>query len=309
MTKGRIKRIPVWAALVLALLASGCDRQTTESRSTPDATLRAQYAQYSMITLDLLSIDADSFTGQTPWAYPCTYTVHYALGDGFCVGDRVEVFYSSLTEDEGAHESGRWTATVEAVFVDYSDFELEENVAYKPVIYLYPEQPTEVEVLLDYDGEVTATLPEYGDGWHVTAYPDGTLVDAEGRSYPYLFWEGESDTVYDLSRGFCVSGAETEVFLRETLAALGLNAAETQDFIEFWLPHMDQNAYNRICFQAEAYTDGARLTISPGPDSLLRVFMVFTPLDAPVALEPQSLPAFTREGFCAVEWGGALVSD
>lgn len=56
----------------------------------------------------------------------------------------------------------------------------------KPVIYLYPEEPTEVTVTLDYSGELTYTYPAYGDGWTVTAYPDGTLIDADGKEYSYL---------------------------------------------------------------------------------------------------------------------------
>ena len=35
----------------------------------------------------------------------------------------------------------------------------------KPVIYLYPEEETEVSVTLDYDGTLTATWPTYEDGW------------------------------------------------------------------------------------------------------------------------------------------------
>ncbi|MBQ9925500.1 MAG: hypothetical protein IJO51_05730 [Clostridia bacterium] len=34
----------------------------------------------------------------------------------------------------------------------------------KPVIYLYPEEETEVTVKLDYAGELTTTYPEYKDG-------------------------------------------------------------------------------------------------------------------------------------------------
>ena len=45
----------------------------------------------------------------------------------------------------------------------------------KPVLYLYPEKETEVNVRLDYDGELTCTYPAYGEeGWTVTAAPDGT---------------------------------------------------------------------------------------------------------------------------------------
>lgn len=71
---------------------------------------------------------------------------------------------------------------------------------------------------------------------------------------------------------------------------------------------MEPNPYNLIAFQSQAYTDSARLTITPEPDSLLRVFMAWKPLEAPVELPAQDLPAFQREGFTAVEWGGAELS-
>lgn len=40
----------------------------------------------------------------------------------------------------------------------------EDVCAEKPVIYLYPEQETEVEVQLDYDGTLICTYPEYNTG-------------------------------------------------------------------------------------------------------------------------------------------------
>ena len=43
--------------------------------------------------------------------------------------------------------------------------------AAKPVLYLYPEEETEVTVTLDFDGTLTSTYPDYGDGWTVTARP------------------------------------------------------------------------------------------------------------------------------------------
>lgn len=51
----------------------------------------------------------------------------------------------------------------------------------KPVIYLYPEETTEVSVLLDFNGELTTTYPAYDNGWRVVAEPDGTLFDENGR--------------------------------------------------------------------------------------------------------------------------------
>lgn len=178
----------------------------------------------------------------------------------------------------------------------------------KPVIYLYPEQETDVTVELDHDGPLTATYPSYEDGWDVLAAPDGTLTDPEtGRTYYCLFWEGLTETEYDFSTGFCVAGSDTAAFLEQALAELGLTEREANEFLIYWLPQMEGNAYNLMAFQTEAYTDHARLTITPEPDSLLRVFLAWKPVEDPVELPPQTLEPFQREGFTVVEWGGCKV--
>ncbi|MBQ7098313.1 MAG: hypothetical protein IJO05_01145 [Oscillospiraceae bacterium] len=70
---------------------------------------------------------------------------------------------------------------------------------------------------------------------------------------------------------------------------------------------MEDNPYNLICFQGDAYTASAKLTVSPTPDTVIRVFMTWKPLDAPVEIEAQKLDAPERTGFTVVEWGGGLV--
>ena len=55
------------------------------------------------------------------------------------------------------------------------------------------------------------------------------------------------------------------------------------------------------------YAASAALTIDPAPDSLLRAFMAWRPLEEPVAVETQEIVPFVREGFTVVEWGGAEV--
>ena len=184
-----------------------------------------------------------------------------------------------------------------------------ETADAKPVIYLYPEKETEVTVRLDYDGTLTCTYPAYEDGWTVTAAPDGTLRDEAGQTYSYLYWEGVTRTEYNFSRGFCVPGADTAAFLEDALSRLGLTRREANEFIVYWLPRMAANPYNLIAFQAEDYTNHARLTVTPEPDSLLRVFMAWKPLEAPADLPAQELPAFKRTGFTVVEWGGAELSS
>ena len=91
------------------------------------------------------------------------------------------------------------------------------------------------------------------------------------------------------------------------LDRLGLTRREANEFLVYWLPRMQDNPYNLIAFQQEAYTESAKLTVSPRPDSVLRVFMAWKPLARPVDVPAQTLPGFERRGFTLVEWGGAEV--
>jgi hypothetical protein len=178
----------------------------------------------------------------------------------------------------------------------------------KPVIYLYPVSEQVVNVKLDYKGKLTCTYPDYKDGWKVKAKPDGTLTNiADNREYSYLFWEGVSNVKWDMSKGFIVKGNETENFLQEKLEYLGLTPREYNEFIVYWLPIMQDNKYNLITFVGEDYNNIAKLKISPQPDSILRIMMVFKSLDKPIGVEEQELKPFTRKGFTVVEWGGTEV--
>lgn len=178
----------------------------------------------------------------------------------------------------------------------------------KPVIYLYPEEKTDVSVNVEFDGTFTCTYPEYDNGWNVTAFPDGKLINkADGLEYSYLFWEGISNTDYHIDSGFVVSWKETESFLKEKLSYMGLTPKEYNEFIVYWLPQMINNPYNLISFVEEEYTETAKLNVEPKPDSCLRVFMVYKPLEKAIEIEEQKLNSFTRKGFSVIEWGGCKI--
>ena len=191
------------------------------------------------------------------------------------------------------------------IFIVQLSGEMESSMSNeKPVIYLYPEQGEEVSVRLDYDGKLTCTYPEYDNGWHVTAAPDGRITDENGQEYNYLYWEGETEQEYDFSEGFCAAGEDTAEFLEDALDRLGLTRREANEFIVYWLPRMEQNEYNLISFQSEAYTDHARLSIQPEPDTVIRVFMAYKPVENEQEIPEQTLAAPKRSGFTVVEWGG-----
>ena len=191
------------------------------------------------------------------------------------------------------------------IFIVQLSGEMESSMSNeKPVIYLYPEQGEDVSVRLDYDGKLTCTYPEYDNGWHVTAAPDGRITDENGQEYNYLYWEGETEQEYDFSEGFCAAGEDTAEFLEDALDRLGLTRREANEFIVYWLPRMEQNEYNLISFQSEAYTDHARLSIQPEPDTVIRVFMAYKPVENEQEIPEQTLAAPERSGFAVVEWGG-----
>ncbi len=185
----------------------------------------------------------------------------------------------------------------------------------KPVIYLYPEEETDINITLDFNGDLTCTYPAYDpvSGWTVTASPDGNIYDhGTGRNYDYLFWEGQSPEVpCSFDHAACVAGEDTAAFLESYLTACGLNDSEIDDFISFWLPDMEGNAYNLISFPTEEYEQMAQLNVSPAPDTVIRVYMVFTPLDAPVQIEDGHELIFpegvSRDGYTLVEWGGSQI--
>ena len=181
-----------------------------------------------------------------------------------------------------------------------------DDVMLKPIIYLYPEKTQEIEVQLDYDGELTHTYPKYTGGWKVTANPDGTLFDAKNQEYYALYWEGKPNKDYTINEGFVVPGEQTIDFLENSLSKLGLNRKEANEFIIYWLPKMENNAYNLIHFSTTQYEEMAKLNITPTPETLIRVMMVFKPLDNPIKIKKQNLNSMSikRKGFTVVEWGG-----
>lgn len=185
----------------------------------------------------------------------------------------------------------------------------------KPVIYLYPtaECAVSVGVALPPTGRFSCRYPEMvGDRWRVVATPDGKLRDSStGRGARYLFWEAEDEHPFVLERSesWCIPGSETRAFLEAALLAHGLDDFERTDFLTYWLPSMELNPYNQIQFLSEEYDTRYQLKIEPAPDTVVRIFMIFQSVSAPVDCGAPALPSPPqRRGFTVVEWGGSDLS-
>lgn len=174
----------------------------------------------------------------------------------------------------------------------------------KPVIYLYPETPTNVSVKVAAD--ITKSDPEYGNGWEALAMPSGKLI-VNGKEYDSLFWEGQGQEYPSVSEGTIVARGDVETTIKAQLSELGLNTKESADFLEFWMPKMPDKAYVRLTWFGTSLMDKlAPLAVSPQPDTIIRVFLDFEGMESQVSITPQKLTSVKRKGFTLVEWGGLL---
>lgn len=178
------------------------------------------------------------------------------------------------------------------------------DIAAKPIIYIYPKEKLQVEVNYPKHNKFDVSYPEYNSKWNVTAYPDGTLEDEDGKQYYALYWEDAANTNVNIDKGFVVKGSDTASFLEEKLAILGLNEKEANEFIIYWLPQMQTNNYNLISFKNGALYNEYEIDVNPSPDTLIRVYMVYKPLDTYIEVEPEVLTTVQRNGYTVVEWGG-----
>ena len=184
----------------------------------------------------------------------------------------------------------------------------------KPVIYIYPTEKTEIDLELNFKGELLTTFPKYDKNWDVIAEQNGQIFDKKtNRYYSSLFWDGTIDFPeehYKYDDGFIVPKEKLTEFFIEKLGYIGLNNQETNDFIQYWLPILERNKYNFIHFLVnEKCNEIADLKVNPKPETSIRIYMEFYGLENYINCNEQQLPKTERKGFTLIEWGGADVSS
>ena len=181
---------------------------------------------------------------------------------------------------------------------------------YKPIIYLYPTENTEISVELLKPENITCSYPKYENEWKVLSKPNGDLTDLETNKQLYaLYYESKNSVKFKIEDdGFVVKGEDTITFLEEKLAVLGLTDREAEEFIVYWLPKLEANTYNYIRFAtSEEINNNMPLEINPNSDTLIRVLMTYKGIEEPIEVQEQQLETPERTGFVAVEWGGTEI--
>jgi len=205
----------------------------------------------------------------------------------------------------------------------------------KPVIYLYPTQPTKVTLQLANTSYFNVDIPNYSNGWKVLANPNGVLKDLQPQDtncdkinyslfgseyakescktglYPYIYWSGNTENTFTplVNSGWVVDKSDLKNFLNAKMSKMGFNSKESNDMISYWLPEMlaKNQPYYRISFyQTSDMNKFIPLNVSPRPDTELRMFMDWAALNEKPStpLAPEKLVNVQRNGFTLVEWGG-----
>ena len=181
-------------------------------------------------------------------------------------------------------------------------------VAYKPIIYLYPEEDMNINISFKDPSKLTTSYPKYVNGWSVLARPDGTIT-YNNKEYYALYYEANNSIKFkEEEDGFVVAKSDLIPFLEEKLSILGLNEREANEFIVYWLPILEENEYNYIRFATSSEVENnIPLEINPAPETLIRVLMTYKGVDKNTQVKEQVLENRVRTGYTVVEWGGTKI--
>lgn len=183
---------------------------------------------------------------------------------------------------------------------------------YKPNIYIYGEEGTELSVTFDTPQLLTTTIPEYNDTWDVALEEDGQLTVDGLSDFDFLFYESVTlpELLQDES-GFVINADTREEQFREIMTEYGFNETETDDFVEFWMEKLEENVdYVMYPQLTEAVDIAMPITVEAEEefDSYYRIWFYFVnvaEVDMAAVSEPEIVPV-EHDGFTLIEWGGIV---
>ena len=187
------------------------------------------------------------------------------------------------------------------------DHSSSRQVVKKPVIYFYPEEEMDLEVAYVEEERLLTTYPKYENGWNIHLQEDGTFtVPGSDREYYALFFDETLDFEVDFSTGFYVTKDNAISFLEEKMDYMGFTNRETDEFIMFWLPILENNEKSLVYFeQTEERNEECPLEFSVEPETLIRTIIHIKKVDGPTNIQEQQLIHQERTGFTVTEWGGS----
>ncbi len=181
-------------------------------------------------------------------------------------------------------------------------------VVLKPNIYFFPQENINADVFLNFPqgGNIIYSIPEYLNGWSISIDTLG-IID---NSYEYLFYESKQPDIWQYEKGWVVKKDDLSYFFNENLLKYGFGDKEISDFIDYWIPRLDDYEYYEIYPQEKQKIGKViELYISVAPDNILRLFYAIkgakeynSSIENPIINID-----FKRDGFYITEWGVIII--
>jgi len=178
-----------------------------------------------------------------------------------------------------------------------------DAIVRKPNIYLYPPKSCSLSVRLVFPlgGSIIESDPQYNNGWDVFVEPSGKI----NGKYNFLFYESQVTDAFQYSKGWNVSKDSLRFFFTNHLLSCGFNRNEINDFLEYWIPRLQNHTRYLIYPQFSQEIERIiQLNVSIKPDALLRLFYVIKGTNRLDMLPPPApISNCLRRGFTITEWG------
>lgn len=182
----------------------------------------------------------------------------------------------------------------------------------KPVIYLYPDKPEYVNVKLLTPGNIYISIPFYPEnGWkNIFSFPNGTLIYQQ-KTYHELYYETSINNINPPQNGIIIPSENLYQKLTQITKALGLITHEQEEFLNYWMPKLENLHKPYILFSVISPSEKNRIDsveLNPSPETRIEFLAYFKGLDAIENVQPLILPSTppSRKGFTEVEWGGTI---
>jgi len=176
----------------------------------------------------------------------------------------------------------------------------------KPNIYIYPDIAKNVIVRFNNPEDVSVSDPQYpsADGWHVHVDENGAI---DGQ-YCFLYYESfVQRRNFQFSNGWQIPAETRREEMEKVLRRYSFNDAEIIDFLEYWDTRLEKDTDYTMFPQETGTVDLVMpVHIEPAPDSIHRIWFVFSEDFSPYVTEPVEVESIIRKPYTVVEWGGIV---
>jgi hypothetical protein len=178
----------------------------------------------------------------------------------------------------------------------------DEILVYKPNIYIYPQKPISlcVDIAFPIGGRIVQSIPEYNNGWCVTIDSSGLI----NNQFKYLFYESAQADIFQHQNGWCIAKSDLKAFFEKNMSLYNFSKPEIVDFIDYWIPRLEENNYYLIYPQTNEIIDKTiQVKFSIEPHNVNRLFYGIKGINSYSKIDEPAIVKFNRDGFTVMEWG------